>query len=86
MTSWMQMRRLRPRRTSHVRIASSSHSCSARAMSGSSFVAQSLTRWNFGETASRRRSQPVRGRPAVSATALSMSAHQYALTISPCSR
>ena len=84
-TSWMQIRRLRPRRTSQARIASSSHWCSARAISGSSFVAQSLTRWNFGETESSRRSQPVSGLPAVSATALSTSAHQYALTISPCS-
>ena len=54
-------------------------------MSGSSFVAQSLTRWNFGDTDSRRRSQPVFGLPAVSATALSTSAHQYALISSPCS-
>jgi hypothetical protein len=44
MTSWIVMRRLRPRSTSHARTASSSQSCSARAMSGSSFVAQSLTR------------------------------------------
>ena len=85
MTSWMQIRRLRPRSTSAERIASSSHWCSMRAISGSSFVAQSLTRWNFGARDRRRRSRPVRGAPAVSATALSKSAHQYALMSWPCS-
>ncbi|HVF77549.1 MAG TPA: hypothetical protein VNA28_04580 [Solirubrobacteraceae bacterium] len=65
------MRRLRPRSTSLARTESSSQWCSARAMSGSSFVAQSLTRWNFGDTDSTRRIQAVFGLPADSATALS---------------
>ena len=81
----MQIRRLRPRRTSAERIASSSHLCSSRATSGSSRVAQSLTRWNFGATDNSRRSRLLSGLPAVSATALSKFAHQYALMSSPCS-